>query len=184
MLSKPISYSRIRKWALALTEYSLTYMPLKVMKGQVVTKFIIDHAIVETPQNYLELEPWKLYFDGSSHKNGPDIGILLILPSKILTKFKYNEAEYEALIVGLEILLDFRARRVEVRGDYELVIKKITKEHMCIKENLIMYFVIVNRLIKHFDYVDIQHVPRLENQEANDLAQIALGYKVSKGKLE
>jgi hypothetical protein len=33
MLSKPILHSRIGKWALALTEYSLTYMPLKVVKG-------------------------------------------------------------------------------------------------------------------------------------------------------
>lgn len=28
-----------------------------------------------------------------------------------------------------------------------------------------MYFVIVNRLIKYFNFVDIQHVPILENQE-------------------
>ena len=33
MLSKPILHSRIGKWALALTEYSLTYMPLKAVKG-------------------------------------------------------------------------------------------------------------------------------------------------------
>jgi hypothetical protein len=31
--------------------------------------------------------------------------------------------------------------------------------------------------------VDIEHVSRLENQEANDLAQIASGYKMSKEKL-
>jgi hypothetical protein len=31
--------------------------------------------------------------------------------------------------------------------------------------------------------VDIEHVPRLENQETNDLAQIASGYKISKEKL-
>lgn len=47
-----------------------------------------------------------------------------------------------------------------------------------------MYFVIANRLIKCFDFMDIQYVPRLENQKTNELAQIALGYKVSKEKLE
>lgn len=65
ILSKPILYSRIGKCALALTEYSLTYAPLKAMKGQVVADFIVDHAMVKTPLNYLELETWKLYFDGS-----------------------------------------------------------------------------------------------------------------------
>lgn len=112
-------------------------MPLMAMKGHVVTNFIVDHAIVESPQNYLELEPWKLYFDGSSHKNGTGIGILVISSNKILTKFKYkvddscsdNKAEYEALIAGLEISLDLGPKRVEIRGYSELVAKQITKEY-------------------------------------------------------
>ncbi|XP_050908447.1 uncharacterized protein LOC127122083 [Lathyrus oleraceus] len=47
-----------------------------------------------------------------------------------------------------------------------------------------MYFVIANRLLKKFEYVDIKHVPRIKNQEANDLAQITSGYRISKEKLE
>lgn len=125
-----------------------------------VIDFIMDHSIVETPLNYLELEPWKLYFDSSSHKNGMGVGILIISPEKITTKFKYridatcsnNEVEYEALIDGLKILLDLGARRIEVRGDSELMVKQVKKEYECIRENLIMYFVIVNRLIKCFDF--------------------------------
>ncbi|XP_058722974.1 uncharacterized protein LOC131594788 [Vicia villosa] len=193
MLSKPIMHSRIGKWALALTEYSLAFVPLKAMKGQVVSDFIVDHAVVETPQLLVELKPWRLFFDGSTHKDGSGVGILLISPDGIPTKLKYriegplcsnNEAEYEALIVGLEALLELGATRVEIKGDSELVIKQFTKEYKCIKENLIMYFVIANRLLKIFEYVDIKHVPRIKNQEANDLAQIASGYKISREMLE
>ena len=68
-------------------------------------------------------------------------------------------------------------------GDSELVIKQITKEYKCRKENLIFNFVIENRLLRKFEYVDIKHIPRLKNQEENDLAQIASGYKVSKERL-
>lgn len=64
------------------------------------------------------------------------------------------------------------------------MVKQVTKEYKCIKNNLIMYFVIVNRLIKCFDFMDIQHVPWLENKKENELAQISSGYKVSKEKLE
>src|SRR3954464_7320042 len=193
MLSKPILHSRIGKWALALTEYSLIFQPLKAMKGQIVSDFIVDHAVVENHQHYVDLKPWKLYFDGSTHKEGSGVGVLIISPDGIPTKLKYklegplcsnNEAEYEALIVGLEALLELGATRVEIKGDSELVIKQLTKEYKCIKENLIMNFIIVNRLLKKFEYVDLNHVPRLQNQEANDLAQLASGYRVSKNKFE
>jgi hypothetical protein len=70
MLLKPILHSRIGKWALALTEYSLTYKPLKAVKGQIVADFITDHSVIEVPVDYVELEPWILYFDGSRHKHG------------------------------------------------------------------------------------------------------------------
>lgn len=64
------------------------------------------------------------------------------------------------------------------------MIKQITKEYKCIREKLILYFVIENRLLQRFEYVDIKHIPRLKNQEANSLAQTASEYKVSKEKLE
>lgn len=109
-----------------------------------------------------------------------------------MTKFKYkvegscsnNEAEYEALIVRLEILLELVAKWVEIKGDSELVVNQITKEYKCIKDNLIMYLAIINRLIKCFDFMDIQHIPKSENHEANEMAQISLGYKVPKERLK
>lgn len=105
------------------------------MKGQIVANFIIDHAVVEIPLNYLELEHWKLYFDDSSHNNGTGVGVLIVSPNKVPMKFKVkiegsysiNNVEYEASIVRLEILLDFGDKRVKIKGDYELVVKKITK---------------------------------------------------------
>ena len=126
MLSKPILHSRIGKWALALTEYSLIFQPLKAMKGQIVSDFIVDHAVVESHQQYVDLKPWKLYFDGSTYREGSGVGVLIISPDGIPTKLKYkiegplcsnNEAEYEALIAGLEALLELGATRVEIKGD-------------------------------------------------------------------
>ena len=51
-------HSRVGKWALALTEYSLTFMPLKAVKGQVISDFIVDHSLVEqTVMSYVEIQP-------------------------------------------------------------------------------------------------------------------------------
>ncbi|XP_058722926.1 uncharacterized protein LOC131594741 [Vicia villosa] len=157
MLSKPILHSRIGKWALALSEFSLTYVPLKVVKGQIVADFIVDHGLTDVSINMVTQTMWQLYFDGSSHRNGSGIGVLIISPQGIPSTFKYkiseacsnNEVEYEALITGLRVLLDLGA----------------------------------TKLLERFRVEHISHVPRIENSAANELAQIASGYKVSKDRL-
>ncbi|XP_050897084.1 uncharacterized protein LOC127103889 [Lathyrus oleraceus] len=192
VLSKPILHSRIGKWALALTEFSLTFKPLKAMKGQIVADFIVDHAMVESPMNVVDTTPWRIYFDGFSHKDGTGVGVLIASPRVGPTMFKYrimekcsnNEAEYEALIVGLQLLKGMGASRIEVRGDSELIIKQVTCEYKCIKGSLLKYFVTATRLLEHFEVADIRHVPRGENQEDNELAQVASRYKMSKSELQ
>lgn len=79
------------------------------MQGQIVADFIVDHAMVESSLNMVDTTSWRLYFDGSSHKDGTGVGVLILSPQVGPTKFKYrisekcsnNEAGYEALIVGL-----------------------------------------------------------------------------------
>lgn len=101
------------------------------MKGQIVADFIVDHMIVEVIHNYLELKPWKSYFERSRHKNETRIGIIIISPKDIPTKFKFmiegsyfnNESQYKAFIADLEILLNLGAYRVEIKGDSKLVVK-------------------------------------------------------------
>src|SRR4030042_700953 len=86
--------------------------------------------------------------------------------------------------MGLKIFLDLGEKFVEIMGDSELVVKQLKKEYKCVKENLIVYIATANALIKRFDRANIQHIPRIENQEANDLAQVASGYKISKDMLK
>lgn len=83
MLSKPIMHSRIGKWALALTEYSLTYCPSKAVKGQFFADFIVDHSMVETMEACVGTRPWKLYFHSSKHKDGSGVGIYILFQDDI-----------------------------------------------------------------------------------------------------
>jgi hypothetical protein len=45
MLYRPILTGRVGKWAYTLTEYDLTFEPLKALKGHVIANFIVEHGI-------------------------------------------------------------------------------------------------------------------------------------------
>jgi len=90
MLSKPILHSRVGKWALSLTEYSLTYKSLKSVKGQIVADFIADHLVIKLSLKGASDQIWRLYFDGSSHKSGTGIGVVIISPKNVPTTYKFR----------------------------------------------------------------------------------------------
>jgi hypothetical protein len=90
MLLKPIFSGRIGKctwigkWAYALVEYDLAYELLRSMKGQVVTDFIVDHAVdVDHSVDFVQLKPWGLYFEGSVCSKGQGAGCVIISPSGV-----------------------------------------------------------------------------------------------------
>jgi len=104
--------------------------------------------------HYIGIKPWVLYFDGSNHVNGVGIGVILISPSntpaKILLEIQpwvFNEVEYEALIMGLETLLNLGAKDVLIRGDSELVINELTHKYKCSKSNLLKYFSYLSKML-------------------------------------
>ena len=151
--------------------------------------FLVDHpcvAINSHDINYVEIKAWKLYFDGSRHQNGAGIGLLLVSPCgeptyfmfEILYECSNNEAEYEALIMGLELLVARGARNVDIIGDSQLVIKQLTREYRCESQTLAKYFVVAVRLLREFDSVSLRHVSRRMNEVANELVQIASNYKI------
>ncbi|XP_016199869.1 uncharacterized protein LOC107640881 [Arachis ipaensis] len=195
MLSSPILHGRLGKWMLALTEFSLHFVPARAVKGQVLADFLVDHPCIDIDKSllgFVGLVPWKLYFDGSCHKGGVAIGILIISPSGEPSKFLFelnyscsnNEAEYEALIMGLELILERGVKNVKIFGDSQLVVRQVSLEYRCVSENLRKYFNVATELLSKFDNVIVRHVPRELNQEANELAQISSRYKIKPSTLE
>jgi hypothetical protein len=116
MLLKPILSRRMGKWAYVLDEYDLAYEPLRSMKGQVVADFIVNHAVdVDQLVNFVQLNPWGLYFDGLVCSKGQGAGCVIVSPSgvyidlSIRLKFPRtnNQVEYETLLHELEFLRDW-----------------------------------------------------------------------------
>ena len=91
--------------------------------------------MVDTTEAYVSTKSWQCYFDGSKNKQGTGVGIFVLSPDGIPTRSRYkingefsnNEAEYEALIISLPIMLDVGIRDVDIKGDSKVMVKTLTK---------------------------------------------------------
>ncbi|GKV01725.1 hypothetical protein SLEP1_g14266 [Rubroshorea leprosula] len=119
-------------------------------------------------------------------------GVVVISPSGLKTQMSFqldfdctnNQAQYEALIIGLEMLVELRVSMVEVVGDSQLVLKQLSGEYKCTSPALAPYFALAVQLLEEFDDVSIRHVPRDQNYEANEMAQIASGLRIPEGVMQ
>ncbi|GKV52216.1 hypothetical protein SLEP1_g58805 [Rubroshorea leprosula] len=200
MLSRPLLRGRIGKWILALSEFNLKYIPQRAVKGQALADFLADHPCLDVEVDEekginlfsISLVPWKLIFDGSSTETMSGAGVVVISPFGLKTQMSFqldfnctnNQAEYEALIIGLEMLVELKVSMVEVMGDSQLVLKQLSGEYKCTSLALAPYFALTVQLLEEFDDVSIRHVPRDQNYEANEMAQIASGLRIPKGVMQ
>jgi ribonuclease HI len=183
MLSMPILNGRIGKWILALSEFELKFESAKAVKSQIIADFITEHR--DPSIDLLEITPWALFFDGSSCGKGGGVKILLISPRVEMFEFAIpiqptvtnNQAKYEALLRGLQYLKEAKAISVEIYGDSELVIKQLNGQYECRNDILRNYYEKCKEVLKSFQLVILQHIPREHNEEANRLAQSASGYR-------
>jgi ribonuclease HI len=166
-----------------LSEFELRFESAKAIKGQIIADFITEHR--GSSINLLEITPWALFFDGSSCGKGGGVGILLISTRGEMFEFAIpiqptvtnNQAQYEALLRGLQYLKEAKAISVEIFGDSELVIKQLNGQYECKSDILKNYYEECKQILKSFQLVILQHIPRENNEEANKLAQSASGYR-------
>ncbi|GKV47484.1 hypothetical protein SLEP1_g54386 [Rubroshorea leprosula] len=192
IMSKPMLFSRLVKWALLLSEFEIIYVPQKAIKGQALADFLADHPIPakwELSKDLLDeevffvdvLPSWELYFDGASRRDGAGVGVVFVTPKNEVIPFSFtlteqcfnNVAEYQALIVGLEIALEMQIYQLNVYGDSSLVVNQLIKEFDVRKPELVPYFQYASQLLEKFDLVSIAHVLRSRNKQADALANLA-----------
>jgi ribonuclease HI len=85
-----------------------------------------------------------------------------------------NVAEYRALIAGLDAAREFGPRRVVVRADSELIIRQLEGRYKVKSAHLKPLFEEARDILEQFDDVDLGHVRREDNADADALVNAAL----------
>lgn len=74
-----------------------------------------------------------------------------------------NQAEYEALIAGLELARDMGSQKLTCRTDSQLVVGQMNGNFQVKEDNLLKYYHKASTLAQGFEDLKIQHIPREQN---------------------
>jgi len=122
-----------------------------------------------------------MHVDGSSNPQGAGAGIVLeglggiLVEQSLRFNFKTsnNQAEYEAIIAGLNLARDVGARKVLCKTDSKLTVGHLNGEYQVKDTLLSQYYHTITTLIEHFETFKIEHVPRSNNTKADILSKLA-----------
>uniref|UniRef100_A0A2N9HKB0 Uncharacterized protein n=1 Tax=Fagus sylvatica TaxID=28930 RepID=A0A2N9HKB0_FAGSY len=124
---------------------------------------------------------WKLFVDGASNMKGAGAGAVLVSPEGLILEqavrlgflASNNEAEYEALLMGLRSAIRLGADRLQVFCDSQLVVNHITGEYLARDERMLSYLSIAKSLLSKFDSVQVEQIRREYNSHADILVKLA-----------
>ncbi|MCO5548766.1 hypothetical protein L7F22_002228 [Adiantum nelumboides] len=171
---------RISKWLMELQSYEYTFKVENSVRAQLagILTYRLHEKVIKVP-NVRPLPPpppkvlsnaYTLFFDGAFRRATGKAGggLVLVNPEgEVVMKEQVtldgstsnNEAEYDILISGLKICLAQKIRRLMVPKRYEGLWTKVTS---------------IRKLFIQFEEVQLYHIPRKENEDADLLAQQAV----------
>ena len=167
VLRKTEIAGRMAKWIVKLNAYDIKYEPRTVIKSEALADFVADfssdlqrEAELEVQQLEKTKDPWTLFTDGASNVKGTGQSTLLkspqgdIIPQSIACEFQTtnHEAEYEALIAGLQLANNMRIRYLQVYVDSLSITNHYNSSYTVKCEKLIKYLEIVRKLADSFAF--------------------------------
>nr|KYP69397.1 Retrovirus-related Pol polyprotein from transposon 17.6 [Cajanus cajan] len=179
VLQKPDLAGRMMKWSVELSEFGLQYEPRGPIKSQALADFVLEltsPSITDSQQH-----PWILSVDGSSNLKGSGTGIILEGPDGVLVeqslrfdfKASNNQAEYEALIVGMSLAHEMGVQTLIARSDSQLVTGQVAGMFQTKDPQLARYLEKVREISASFSTFSLSHVPRDQNSRADLLSKLA-----------
>jgi ribonuclease HI len=162
---------------------TISFAPRKAIKSQLLADFVAEWVDTQLPTAPIQPKLWTMYFDGSLMTTGVGAGPLFISPLGKHVRYvlrlhfpaSNNVAEYEALVNGLRIAVELGVRRLDARGDSQLVIDQVMKNSHCRDRKMEAYCDKVRRLEDKFYGLELNHIAQRYNETADELAKIASG---------
>ena len=189
VLLKLENSGRLAKWAIELGEHEIIYKPRSAIKGQILADFLAESPTIDKSnmEDVLSASKkdgpptWMLFTDGASSIEGSGAGLILTDPhgQEITYALRFNfrtsnnEAEYEALVAGLELAIQMEAQKLDAYTDSLLIANQVKGLYEAREEIMKKYLSKVQELQKLFHKFTITQIPRSKNKRADALSKLA-----------
>nr|GEV27058.1 reverse transcriptase domain-containing protein [Tanacetum cinerariifolium] len=152
----------------ALQGSELNYSPMEklVLSLVFIAKRLRRRSLASRAGSNNSRRTMDVLIDSSSCMDGSGAGLILTNPEGVeftyALRFQFtafnNEAEYEALVVGLRIAVRMGVKNVQVNVDSKLVANQVLGTYVAKEDNMIKYLEIVRGLISGFTTFSIIQV--------------------------
>jgi hypothetical protein len=162
---------------------TLAYAPRKAIKSQILADFVAEWTDTQLPSPQIQAGCWTLYFDGSVMKMGGERGLTLHLTPRGAHEVRgtptFPRVEQHGRVRGPSLWPpnhhETGIKRLDVRGDSQLVIDQVMKNTSYHDDKMKAYCNVVRALEDKFYYIELNHVPRRYNEEADEVVKITSG---------
>ena len=166
-------------WAIELSEFDVQYRPRTVIKGQIVADFIAKYTQAED-KGVEGQKLWSIHTDGSSNQHSGGAGVVILTPEgdkiECMIRLDFpatnNEAEYEALVAGLDLAKAVGAENMIIHCDSQVVTSQVNGDYECRNKRMKKYLEEVKSRTSGLEVKFVQ-IPREENECADHLAKTA-----------
>lgn len=149
------------------------------------------------PADFVVIDPSKTYllqFDGGARGNPKGVaGAGMVLYDNetgreiwcgwkfLSTAVSNNQAEYSAILLGLQCAQSLGVQRIRCEGDSELIIKQLTGVYRVKNDALRELWQSTLRVMRKFEVCELKHIFREDNKRADFLCNTAMDQQASYG---
>ena len=178
-MSSPEAAGRMALWAIKLSEFDVQYRPRTAVKGQIVVDFIAEYTQPEDKRVEGQ-KLWSIHTDESSNQRTGGAGVVIQTPEgdkiECMIRLDFpttnNEAEYEALVAGLDLAMAAGAENMIIHCDSQVITSQVNGGYECRNKRIKKYLEEVKSRISSIEVKFVQ-IPREENECADRLAKAA-----------
>ncbi|GFZ05230.1 hypothetical protein Acr_17g0008020 [Actinidia rufa] len=171
ILQRPDTSGRLLKWSIEPNEFHISYRPRMAIKAQTLVDFIAEFTYNATPELKITLPEVK-----TPKEQNLDEALTIWKLRANGFKATNNEAEYEALLAGLRVVIELGMDSLNAFSDSQLVVNQVQGDYLTKDSRMVAYLDKAKTMTVKIQNFKICQIPKEENKKDDALPNLASAF--------